>query len=85
MAERLLTDADVEAIANAVKGHSHCNLGLTEEQANTLKRFLKAYDSACSTVGKTIVTASVGLILGIVGLGFWAWLGSGLKTFFVSK
>jgi len=88
MAERrakTLTEGDLEAIAEAVKNHGACNLGLTNEQANTLKRLLKAFDSASALIGKTFLLAILACIFGIFSSGFWVWLGEGLKNFFTGK
>lgn len=79
MADRTLTDADVAAITDALKGHDHCNLGLTPDQATTLKRLLTALDGLANTVGKLVVTAVVLALIAVFTRGFWMSLATGVK------
>jgi hypothetical protein len=72
MGNRTLTDEDISALTEALKAHvPTCNLGLTEEEASTLKRAIKAFDKATSIVGTVVLTAFVLLILGLLSKGFW--------------
>jgi hypothetical protein len=82
---RTLTEGDLEAITGAIQKHDKCNLGLTNDQANTLKRLLNAFDSASALVGKTLLLAVLACLFGIFSSGFWVWLGGGLKNFFSGK
>ena len=85
-----LTPADLEAIAEIVVKHNHCNLGLTPEDAiiirqgltadeiSLVKKVSKAFDAAASLIGKTILIAIVGTLVAILTRGFWATLISGV-------
>ena len=80
---RNLTDEDIAAIGDAlaasIKVHTACNMGLTNDEVSTLKRFLAAIDNAAGIIGKTILTALVGAFIAVVTKGFWITLISGIK------
>ena len=79
MPERTLTDADITALAEALKPHANCNMGLTPDEVSTLKKFLGAFDKAAGIVGKTVLTAIVVSILAMLTKGFWMTLITGVK------
>lgn len=78
MPERMLTDADVQAIATAVQKKTEEN-GLTSDEVMTLKRLLRAFDHAAGVIGKALLTAVVIFIIGIFTKGFWLQLATGIK------
>lgn len=78
MPERMLTEADIKAIAAAVQAKSE-ESGLTHDEVLTLKRFLKAFDHAAGIIGKTILSALVIFLIGIFTKGFWMQLAAGIK------
>lgn len=85
MAQRTLTDADIEAlteaIKGAIKGHSVCNMGLTPEEVSVVKRLIHAFDKASGIVGTVVLTAIVLAVIAIFSKGFWASLiAGGVKT-----
>lgn len=81
MAPRTLTDADIEALAKAIKsGHVECNMGLTPDEVGTLKKFLGAFNKASSIVGTLILTAIVAGGIAIFTKGFWITLVTGVKA-----
>jgi len=80
VANRTLTDADIEALADALKGHTHCNMGLTPEEVTILKRVLQAFQKAAGIVGSVILTAIVIGMIAIFTKGFWASLIDGAKA-----
>lgn len=77
--KRVLTDGDIKALADELKGHTNCNMGLTPDEVSTLKRILSAFDSAAGIVGKVILTALVVALIGIVTKGFWLSMAQGVK------
>jgi len=78
--QRMLTDADVEAIADALKTHSACNMGLTPAEVTTLKRFLGAFNKAAGIVGTLVLTAIVAGMIAMFTKGFWTTLITGAKA-----
>jgi hypothetical protein len=76
---RNLSDADITAISEALKGHAICNMGLTADEVSTLKRFLAAFDKAAGIVGKMILTVLVAAAIAMFTKGFWVSLASGIK------
>lgn len=82
---RTLTEEDVEAIAEALKGHATCNLGLTTEQASMLKRILGMLDWSASALGKAIVYSAIGILGSLLVTGFWGKIAAGLKAFGFGK
>lgn len=79
MSERTLSDGDITALADALKAHTACNMGLTPDEVSTLKRFLTAFDNAAGIVGKTVLTAVVAGSIAIFTKGFWLSLATGVK------
>jgi hypothetical protein len=77
--ERVLTDADLEALIELVKIHNTCQMGLTSDEVSMLKRFLAAFDKAAGIVGKIVLTAVVVSALAIFTKGFWVSLATGIK------
>ena len=79
---RTLTDADIAAIVEGLKGHTHCNLGLTltPDQASLLKRILEAIDGGAKIVGRTILTAIILALIAVFTKGFWFSIISGIKA-----
>ena len=57
----------------------NCLMGLTTEEATSLKRFLKASDTTATWVGKIVVTFIVMALLSILTKGFWVSILNGLK------
>lgn len=51
----------------------------SREDLRFLRRFRQSWDSAANKVGGTVLVAVVGIGLTIIGMGFWAWLGSHLS------
>ena len=93
---RTLTDADIEALAAALKPHTRCNVGLTQEEVADFRAFVredlgplrkgrKAFDAAAGIVGKVVLTI---LVVGLVGMftkGFWISLATGIRNATVGK
>lgn len=77
--KRVLTDADIEALADALKQHSVCHMGLTSDEVSILKRILSALDNAAGIIGKVVLTAIVGTLIAIFTKGFWMYLITGTK------
>lgn len=76
---RNLTDDDIAAMADALKAHTACNMGLTPDEVSTLKRFLTAFDKAAGIVGKMVLTAVVAAGIAMFTKGFWISLATGVK------
>lgn len=76
---RNLTDDDIAAMADALKAHTACNMGLTPDEVSTLKRFLTAFDKAAGIVGKMVLTAIVAAGIAMFTKGFWVSLATGIK------
>jgi hypothetical protein len=85
MGERMLTDDDVNSLAEALKKHTACNMGLTIEEVGTLKRALNAFDTAAGIVGKVVLTALVVAAIAVFTKGFWASVATGVKSVGVGK
>lgn len=49
-----------------------------KEDFRFLRRARLIWDAAVSKVGNAVLTAAVGVLLIMIGAGFWAWLGNGL-------
>jgi hypothetical protein len=62
------------AMINRRTATAPCSIGLTSEQGVLLKRMLCFVDRTFSLVGMLTVTAIVGGLFTIVGLGVRAWL-----------
>lgn len=77
---RILTDEDVAAIAEALKEHSGCLMNFTPEEVSTLKRILRAFDKAASTIGTVILTAIVLTVIAVFTKGFWVSIIAGIKA-----
>lgn len=80
MSERRLTEADVEAIAEAMKGHTVCSMGLTNDEVTILKKLLSAFNKAAGIVGTIVLTAIVASLIAMLTKGFWVSLVSGVKA-----
>lgn len=96
MGQRSLTDADVEAIVEALKPHSKCNVGLSEEQAKSLKilvdaeltpqeaqlakSVLRALNKTASIIGTLVIVAIAGGAIALFTRGFWVSMASGIKS-----
>lgn len=87
--ERTLNDADLQALAEIVKTHTACNLGLTEDEVRDLKKFVRAdlpplrktrqaVDTAAGIIGKAIIYSIAAVLVAVMGKGFWSWLLEGL-------
>lgn len=80
MADRTLTDADIEAIGDAVATRLPvCSLGLDSEDAAMIKSHLSLYKKARNIIGTVILTAIALIFTGIFTKGFWASLIEGVK------
>lgn len=77
--QRTLTDADIAAIATALHVQSACNVGLSADEVNMLKKFLKAFNKASGIVGTLVLTAIVAGLIAIFTKGFWITLLTGGK------
>jgi len=78
---RSLTDEDIRLLAEALKQHSTCALGLnpkivdvinewTPEQFGILKHIVLSIGKAANIIGTIVVTAVITVLLGIVSKGF---------------
>ena len=77
---RVLTDEDIDAIAQAMAAHGHgCNMGLTPDQATTIKRILVVFDKAAGIIGTIVLTTLAMAVTGIFTKGFWLSLITGIK------
>ena len=71
----VLTDADIKAIANEIvlMQMQHCRYDITPERMEAAVRFFENFNAIVedskSTIRKTLLTAIVLFILGLVGLG----------------
>ena len=80
MGDRTLTDADIDAISNAVATRLPvCSLGLSSDDATIIKSHLGLYKRACSIVGNVIMTAVCLVVIAIFTKGFWASIIEGVK------
>jgi hypothetical protein len=83
MAQRTLTDADLELIRAVIAEHmtsDHvCKMELTREDAALLKGMAKWHKKAVNLAGTIVITALLGLALAIFSRGFWETLGHGIK------
>jgi len=77
---RTLSDADIEAISEAVAVRLPvCSLGLSPEDATIIKNHLGLYKRACSIIGNVILTAIALVLVAVVTKGIWASLIEGVK------
>ena len=80
MNERTLTDADIEAIGEAVATRLPiCSLGLDSDDAARIKSHLGWYKKARNIIGTVILTSLAFLIIGIFTKGFWVSLIAGVS------
>ncbi len=80
MGERTLTDADIEAISNAIAARLPvCALGFDSDDAAIIKNHLRMWKKATSIIGSVVLTAIAVLLMGIFTKGFWASLIEGVK------
>lgn len=78
--ERLLTDADVDAIGDAIaKRLPACSLGLDADDAAIIKNHIGLYRKARNIIGTVVITALAVLLVGIFSKGFWMSLIDGMK------
>ena len=79
---RTLTDADIEALTEALKTcHVQpCSLGFTPEEVSAVKRVIGMIEGAANLTGKIVLTAIVVILIGIFTKGFWLSLITGIKT-----
>jgi len=69
---RVLTDADMQAIASMMAKNSPvCSLGLTGDDAAIIKGHLRLWKKATNIVGSVVLTTITVAIVGIFTKGFW--------------
>ena len=71
--ERTLTEADVQAIAEAVAKKSH-GCQFTEEEVMLVRRWLKKFDHVANVIGYAVLTVLVTAFLGALWTGLKAKL-----------
>ena len=80
MGERTLTDADIEAISEAVAVRLPvCSLGLSSDDASIIKNHLGLYKKARNIIGTVVLTSLALLLVALFSKGFWASLIEGVK------
>jgi hypothetical protein len=74
--ERTLTEADVQAIAEAVASKSH-GCQFTEEEVMLVRRWLKKFDRVANVIGYAVLTVLATALLGALWTGLKAKLQGG--------
>lgn len=79
---RVLTDADIQAIVEAIPVYTPnvCSLGFSTADSIIIKRHLSLWKKATNIVGTVILTTIAVVIVGIISKGFWASLIEGMKV-----
>lgn len=73
MEERTLTQADIEAVAQAVARQNSCSIGISREDAAELCEFARWLRKLKSAVGNVVIYGFI-LVLGVlfyIGVGRW--------------
>ena len=73
MGERTLTQADIEAVAQAVARQNSCSIGISREDAAELCEFARWLRKLKSAVGNVVIYGFI-LVLGVlfyIGVGRW--------------
>lgn len=77
---RLLTDADMQAIASLMAQNSPvCSLGITSDEAAIIKGHLRLWKKASNIVGSVVLTTITVALVGIFTKGFWLALVERMK------
>lgn len=83
MAERTMTDADIEAIVKAMQAttDSHCRYDVAPDDLAEAVRFFKnvneALENSRRTVWNTLLVLIITGLFALLGVGFWSKLRGG--------
>ena len=73
MDERTLTDADVAAIAAAVKTQGACSIGISAEDASDLCEFARWLRKLKTTIGNVVIYGFVAFLALLFYMGAGRW------------